>query len=135
MEINGMNFEIEKTLKQTYKFKVGDKVKILKKSYSNYEIYYGMIVGFDDFDNNFVVTLAYLEDGYSKCELKIEYLTKDSDIKLLPYNEELDFRKEYVINKFDKMIEEKEKEIEKIKYEKEFFVKQFGKYIKEENNE
>lgn len=135
MELNGMTFEFEKILKETYKFKIGDKVKVLKKDYSSYCIKFGMIVGFDDFDGNFVVTVAYLDDGYSKCELKIEYLTKESDIKLLPYNEELDFRKEYVIDKFDKMIEEKEKEIEKIKYEKEFFIKQFGKYVEGVNNE
>lgn len=132
MKLNGMNFEFEKVLKETYKFKVGDKVKVLKKEYSNYELKFGMIVGFDDFNGDFVVTLAYIEDSYSKCELKIEYITKDSDIKLLPYNEELDFKKEYVIDKFDKMIEEKQKEIEKIKYEKEIFIKQFGKYIEKE---
>lgn len=132
MELNGMNFEFEKILKETYKFKIGDKVKVLKKEFSNYEIKFGMIVGFDDFDGDFVVTVAYINDSYSKCELKIEYITKDSDIKLLPYNEELDFKKEYVIDKFDKMIDEKQKEIEKIKYEKEIFIKQFGKYIEKE---
>lgn len=132
MELNGMNFEFEKVLKETYKFKIGDKVKVLKKEFSSYEIKFGMIVGFDDFNGEFVVTVAYINDSYNSCKLKIEYITKNSDIKLLPYNEELDFKKEYVIDKFDKMIEEKQKEIEKIKYEKEIFIKQFGKYIEKE---
>ena len=126
-----MEFELEKQLKQVFKFKVGDKVKILKKEYSSEKIYYGMIVGADDFNGEFVITLAYIESGYSTCDLKIEYLTKNSDIKLLPCNEEIDLisKKEYIVEQFDKEIEAKQKEIENIKFKKSYFIKEFGKYI------
>ncbi len=129
MEINGMKFEVEQLVKETYTFKVGEKVKILKKDYSSFKVCFGMITGFDNFNGKAVITVAYLETSYNSAELKIEYITEESDIKLLPYNEDLDFRKENIVEMFDRQIKNKQDEIRKIEFEKDFFIKQFGKLI------
>ncbi|MCK4258779.1 MAG: hypothetical protein KAX49_07360 [Halanaerobiales bacterium] len=130
MELNGMKFEIEHNVKQIHTFKVGEKIKVLKKDYSSYGIHLGMITNYDNFNGEDVVTIVYIEKGYNDAKIKIEYLTKDSEIKLLPYDEEIDFEKDKILDAFDEKIKEKEAETKKIKLEKEYFIKKFGELLK-----
>ena len=66
IEINGVKMEID--LRQATvveNFKVGDKVKVLIKTYNDsFQSHVGTIVGFDAFKERPTIILAYLANDY-----------------------------------------------------------------------
>jgi hypothetical protein len=133
IEINGVKLEIDlREAKTVDTFKVGDTVKVLKKKYSDsYESHPGTIVGFDEFKVLPTIIVAYLEISYSECALKFEYINAETkNVEIVKANElDLQFEQATVMEKFDREIEKKEREIEDIKSKRNYFSKHFGKYF------
>ena len=66
IEINGSKFDVDfREAKEINTFKVGDKVKVLKKKYLEHVVYPGIIVGFEQFQKLPTIVIAYL-DGYNQ---------------------------------------------------------------------
>jgi hypothetical protein len=135
VEINGVKMEIDLTeAKVVENYRVGDKVKVLVKTYSNYESKPGIIVGFDAFEKLPTIIIAYLETSYSTASIKFVYFNSESkDTELCPANgKEMVFEKGRVIELMDNEIQKKKTEVEDMERRKEFFLAEFGSYFKTE---
>lgn len=133
IEINGEKFEVDlRSAKKIENFKVGDKVKLLKKGYSSYEPYPGLIIGFEPFKETPTIVIAYLEVNYNTADIKFEYFNnKTKDVEVCPMEVfDMPIEKAQVIEKFEKEILCKQDEVEKLKAKKDYFIKMFGKYFK-----
>lgn len=112
-------------------FQVGDPVKVLVKKYNDeHDAYYGMIIGFDNFENLPTIVIAYFESSYgSKADLKVVHLndqTKGLEIcHTIPA--EINLNPQAVLDEFNSKISEKRNEIRSLTNQKEFFLSSFSK--------
>ena len=133
IEVNGVKLEVDlRSAKVVDSYRVGDNVKVLVKKYSDsYESHVGVIVGFDNFPSRPTIVIAYLESSYTESVIKFLYLNKDSkDVEVCQMlRDENIICKSDVVSRFDKMILDKEKEIEKFKTQREYFLTNFEKHF------
>lgn len=85
IELKGHTFEVTSQAVVRSTIKIGDKLRILKKStYSEPKVYDGVVVGFEPFKELPSIVIAYFEsDTYSAPDLKFlvwNEKTKDSEI-------------------------------------------------------
>lgn len=135
IEINGVKLEVDlRTCRRIDTFKVGDNVKILKKQYSEYRVYSGVIVDFVNFKERPAIVVAYFNQDYGGVEINFETITKDSkDVDIAPcLPHEMKINKARVIDKFDIKIAEKMREADELRQKKEYFINNFGKFFDEE---
>ncbi len=133
VEINGVKLEVDLTeAKVIESYKVGDKVKVLVKTYSNYESKPGVIVGFDAFKKLPTIIIAYLDTSYSTASIKFVYLNSETkEIEICSANgKEMAFEKGRVIELMDAEITKKKIEAEDMERRKAFFLAEFGSYFK-----
>jgi len=138
IEIGGIKMEVDmrRAIKVEY-YKVGTKIRILKKSSSygeEYKTYGGVIVGFDQFEKLPSILIAYLKSSYDNAE--IEFLTfnkqtKDVEICIADENF-IPFQKATVLTVLDNKIVEAEQHLLEAKAKKEYFVKNFDEYFNKE---
>lgn len=134
VEINGIKVEVDlRTAKRVDIFKVGDKVKLLKKEgYSDgYQSHPGIIIGFDEFTTLPTMIIAYLKLGYSSPEIQYAYInsaTKDLEI-CAAEPDELYLNKEDIKTSFNRCIEAKKNEIKDLEARLAYFEKYFGLYF------
>lgn len=131
IEVNGHKFEVDlRTAKKVDQFKVGDKVKILKKKYGDsYESHPGVIVGIDCFKNLPTIVVAYLGSVFhNDGKLEFAYLNaKSDDIEICPMSEDDVLpNRETIVMFFDRSIAAKQLEIDQIVARKEYFIRQYG---------
>lgn len=129
IEINGIKMAIDErtaTVQKVDTFKVGDPVKLLYKSYSNYEVKFGIIAGFDMFKNRPTLTVAYLD--YS--EMKYVYIHQGSEHEILAIeSHDMIMEKTWILDRMQDKITKAEQELNELKSKKEYFHKNFGKYF------
>jgi len=140
VEINGCKFEVDLSMaRKVEEFKIGDKVKVLIKGYSDtYDIYPGVIIGFEYFETLPTITIAYLKISYSSAEVCFMYYnknTKDKEISHPSSDAELLIQPSDVMTKINKEIAGKEQEIRELKNKQEYFIKNFGQYFSEFTDE
>lgn len=142
VEINGVKMEIDlRSAKRIDTFKVGDDVKLLKKGNydSSYDredkIYPGMIVDFCNFKDLPTMVVAYFEEGSWNASPTIQFVyfnehTSGWDIVYCDKNE-LKVSEQSILQKFDREIEKKQKELDELCDKKEYFITHFmaGKTI------
>lgn len=132
IEINGVKMEIDtRYAKRIDQLKVGDRVKVLNKSYSDYKVSHGVIIGFEPFKELPTIIIAHIEIGYSSTDVKFIYYNANSkDVEIVPAvdDDQLGFDKEMIIKNLDSKIAEKHREIEDIKEKKEYFLSKFKTY-------
>lgn len=129
IEINGMKMEIDARtakLSQVDTFKVGDKVRLLVKKYSDsYDTHAGIIVGFDNFKERPTIRVAYLDGSYSP-ELKFASINKDSGHEMvLTQDEDISLNKDMIVSAMDRDIAEKEKNLANAIEKKNYFLRHF----------
>ena len=138
IEINGIKMEVDlRTAKTIEHYAVGDRVKVLKKTYSsNYDSHLGVIVGFDDFKESPTMVIAILDAQYNKAEIKFEYFNKHSeDIQIAPVNEwDIPYTKGDIVEKLNQAIEKAKDEVKKAESQRDAFVKMFGKYFEKSDS-
>jgi hypothetical protein len=131
-EVNGLTFEAPTDERRSpLAFKVGDRVKMLKKEYGdNYKAYPGVIVAIDLFKELPTVVVMYSELAYANPpELKFAYLNKASkDLELAPMCEEESSvaLKEDVIELFQRAENELLQKVQDLRSRREFFLRKFG---------
>ncbi len=137
VEINGVKMEIDlRSARRIDTFKVGDDVKLLKKgdptsSYSDKEdkIYPGMIVDFANFQDLPTMVVAYFEEGGWGSLPTIQFLyynehTTGWDLVYCDKNE-LKVSEQSILQKFDREIEKKQRELDELVGKKEYFITHF----------
>lgn len=133
IEINGIKVEVDlRTCKTISTYKVGDNIKVLKKSYNNeYSVYSGVIIDFVAFKERPAIVIAYFEQSYSGTDIKFETITQDSkDIEIAPcLPHELTINKNRVVDKFDIAIAAKEREADDLRQKKDYFIQNFSKFF------
>lgn len=133
VEINGIKVEVDlRTCKKIDTFKVGDNVKVLKKSYGdNFQVYSGVIIDFVAFKERPALVVAYFDTSYSGTDIKFETITQDSkDIEIAPcLPHELKINRDRVIDKFDIAIVAKEREADDLRQKKDYFIQNFSKFF------
>ena len=137
VEINGVKVEIDlRSARRIDTFKVGDSVKILKKgnrdsSYSDKEdkVYPGMIVDFANFKELPTLVVAYFEEGSWSSPPTIQFLYYNSDTTgwdLVYCDEnELKVSEQSILQRFDREIEKKQRELDDLVGKKEYFITHF----------
>lgn len=133
IEVGGVKMEVDMRYARAIDtFRIGEKVKVLIKEYSDsYVTYPGVIIGFDNFKERPCIVIAYTKVGYSDTDIKFAYLTKDSkDLEIVPMiNDELHFAKEEVIEGFDRRIKKLKQEVDELETKKAYFLNKFGNYF------
>jgi hypothetical protein len=134
IEINGIKLEVDlSTAKRIDEFRVGDNVKVLKKSGDSYDVLAGVIVEFVNFKELPTMIIAVFKQDYwgTKLEfINFNSLTKDFEITLC-CEHELKLEKCRVIDKFNQEIEKKQSEVDELTNKRDYFVKYFAKYFEE----
>jgi len=132
VEINGLKIEVDmRTAKRVDSYKVGDRVKVLIKGYSDtYSVSHGVIVAFDEFEARPSITICYIESNYSP-DLKFVTLNKDSkDLEIAPCNDDVLIEKGEVMNRINRLIEEKKAVIQDLESKRNYFEQRFGAWFK-----
>lgn len=133
IEIAGVKLEIDMTTaKVITNYKVGDCVKLLMKQYGDtFNIYPGIIAGFDDFATMPSITVAYIDSGYSGDVIKFKHVSSQSkDVELCPLQGyEFPHERSTMIDKFERAVTTKEEELRDLRSKYNFFLKNFGKYF------
>lgn len=138
IEVNGVKMEIDMRNARVAKlelYKVGTKVRILKKEYNDtFTTYGGVIIGFDQFEKRPSILIAYLKTEYSSCE--IEFLTYNKDtkgIEICPADDSfIPFKKATIVEQMDRKVLQAETTLEEMKAKREYFHKYFDKYFDKE---
>ncbi len=135
VEINGVKFEVDlSTARKVEEFRVGDKVKVLMKRYSDsYEIKPGVIIGFEWFKERPTIAIAYLDIEYSKAEIKFLYYNKDSKEVEISHtdNHELLVKPKDVLAQLEKEVAKHKADIEDLENKKKYFIANFKQYFAE----
>lgn len=136
VEVNGVKLEIDlRSAKKIEQFKVGDKIKVLIKSYANsFTSHIGVIAGFDCFVERPTIIIAYIDASYSKTELKFVHLNKDSkDIEICAAQDfDMTYEKADIILKFNDEINKKLDEIKDLEAKKNYFIENFSKHFEKQ---
>ena len=137
IEIDGVKVAVDmRTVKKIDVYRVGDNVKVLKKSYDTYHTYSGVIVDFVNFKELPAIVVAYFIQDYSSTSIEFETITKDTkDIEIAPcLPHELSINKNRVIDKFNYEIEQQQHRVDELKAKRDYFLENFGKFFEEEKN-
>lgn len=139
IEVNGVKLEVDmRYAKRVDTFKVGDAVKILKKTYGeSFDSFPGTIVGFEPFENRPAIVVAYLDFKYDSSEIKFEYITKDTkDVEICQAGDwDLPFQKEAVLKAFDRKVIHLRREADEMEAKKKMFLDRFGIWFSPERIE
>lgn len=130
IEVNGVKMEVDlRYAKKVDHFKVGDPVKFLRKEYSDrYKTHIGVIIGFTDFKNKPAIDILYLQDDYGSPDLKVHTMTEDDENELAHFNGyEGILSMDSILEKLDRNINLKEKELEQANYKRKMFEEHFSK--------
>lgn len=134
VEINGVKMEIDtRHARKIETLRVGSRVKVLVKSYGDsFNVYPGIIVGFDEFRELPTITACYLDIGYPKAELKFVAFnaqTKNVEIVAAVDHDELELSKSDVLSRLDREVESKRREITELEQHRAFFLAHFAAYF------
>jgi len=132
IEVNGVKLEIDlRHAKRVDELRVGDRVKVLVKTYSDYQVHAGVVIGFEPFKNLPTVIVAYVSKDWQKAEIKFLHFnaqTKETEIVKAIDDDSLDLDKERILQVLDKEIETKRREIADIELRREYFLRNFRSY-------
>lgn len=133
VEINGIKMDIdERTAKATNveSYKVGDRVRLLVKCYSEHKVAQGVIVGFDNFRDLPTISVLYISPEYGR-ELKIATINAETqDVQLVPaLPEDAEIESSYILDKLDAEIRDAHAKIADLELKKRVFIAQFGKFF------
>lgn len=132
VEVQGMKFMVDMdTAKRIDSYKVGDPVKVLVKKYSDeYVAYYGMVIGFDNFENLPTIVIAYFESSNfsADAELKMIHLNDQSKGAEICHatDAEITLNPQAVVDKMNRGIAEARFKIMELENRKKFFLTNFS---------
>ena len=134
IEINGVKMEADiRSAKRIDILKVGTRVKVLKKEYSDkFKVCHGIVIGFEPFKRLPTITIAYMMTEYADANLEFLYYNKDtsSDFEIVVAldkdNEVLDRNR--MVELMDSKINKLKDETFDLEQKKKFFLDKFKTY-------
>lgn len=135
VEINGVKLELDQRTATTTRIdtlRIGSKVKVLKKEYSDFRVHAGVVVGFEPFEALPTIIIAYLKNGYGENPvdfISLNAQTKDVEVMATEESELMDLQQEAILKTLDRNIETKRAELAKAEQHRELFVKHFGAMV------
>ena len=128
VEIKGVKMEFDERVATTIEhLKVGDKVKVLKKTFNGYEVYPGVVVGFSNFKTLPTVEIFAIKSSYSITEMEMIAYNEKCEHEVVKCVDELPAKNSDIESWFEREILKKETEIEDLKARREYFRRWFGK--------
>ena len=134
IEVNGMLMEFDEKLLLKQEIRVGDNVQVLRKVYSNWECYAGVVTQLLPFKDKPAMEIMYLDSGYSSCEIKkiVVVAGEETDTRVVKMDDKfLPFTKERCIDLLQSAITKKENELAEAKLKLEYFQTYFNHYFEE----
>lgn len=132
IEINGVKMEIDlRHATRIEHLRVGDRVKVLRKQYSDYNVAQGVIIGFEPFRELPTIIVAYVEAGYATADIKFVYYnanSKEVEIVKSVDDDGLDMSRAQVDAAFDSKINKLRREIEELEEKRAYFHSNFRAY-------
>ncbi len=132
IEINGVKLEVDlRSAKRVDQIRVGDRVKVLKKQYSDYKVYHGVVIGFEPFEKLPTIIVACAIVEYSSAKMEFIYYnsqTKDVEIVIANNDDEAALDQNDFISKIDAEIAKKELEITELRDKANYFIAKFKTY-------
>lgn len=132
IEINGVKLEVDlRHARRVDQLRVGDRVKVLVKNYTDYKVHAGTIIGFEPFNHLPTIIVAYLDIDYSGTNVKFVHFnsnSKEVEIVKAVDDDQLDISKRDICAWFDRETAKKEQEISELREKKSFFLEKFGAY-------
>ena len=132
IEINGIKMEVDlRHATRIDDLKVGDRVKILVKEYTDYKVHAGIVIGFEPFQKLPTVIVAYVEKSWKAADLKFLYFnndTRETEMVKAIDDDQLDFDKNEVLRLLDREIEQHRAQIAEIENRKAYFLNNFKAY-------
>lgn len=138
-EINGKKFIIKNdpTMTHVEEYRVGDQVMVLKKTYSDYKMFPGVIIGFYDFQAKPTIHVAYLNVEYSKASIEFQAFNSETkDVEFCRYTgDDLPYGKDRVLTLLQEEVQKQENALRELKHKRDYFLECFGRYfIAEQTN-
>lgn len=117
--------------------RVGDAVRVLDKSGygGGAKVHTGVIVGFEPFKEQPTIVIAYIDEEYTKAEMKMLYFNDKSEkFELLAAQPDtsVEIERSKVLDFFNREEQKKALEIQEIKAKRRYFNKYFGKIMLDE---
>jgi hypothetical protein len=132
IEINGVKLEVDMRYARTVdQYKIGQCVKVLKKSYGDtYDSYPGVIIGFENFKNLPSINIAYACASYD-ADIKFVLLNAQTkDIEICPMiNDELPFTRAHALASFERKIRTMKAELIELEDKRDYFLERFGEFF------
>lgn len=134
IEINGVKLEVDlRHAKRIDQFRVGDRVKVLKKEYADtFASYPGVIVGFDNFKNLPTIVVCYLKTGYDPKVCFGHINAEAKEIEICHTSDADKMAKSFVVDTLDREIKKKQAELEDLEAKKAYFLANYEAYLSPE---
>lgn len=132
IEINGIKLEVDmRHARRIDEIRIGDRVKVLRKEAygSDFVVSPGIIVGFEPFEKLPTIVVAYIDQDWAKAEIKFLHFNSKCEAEIVAAADE-DFHvdRDAIIDRFDRDIAAKQREIETIEDQKRYFETNFRAY-------
>lgn len=132
IEVNGVRLEVDmRYARRIEEIRIGSPVKLLAKNgYGGHKVYAGIVIGFEPFKDLPTILVAYIEDDFSKAEVKVVSINAKTENYDLVAAVDPDFSidRESVLKKFERQIAAKQREIEVIEEQINYFKTNFKAY-------
>lgn len=131
IEINGIKLDVDlRTAVRVETLKIGDRVRVLVKNYSGYNVHPGVVVGFEPFQKLPTISVAYI----SSSALQIQAINDETkDFEIVPaLDDTLMLEREHVVDMMNREITRKEVELDEARRKLDYFQRMFGKWFESE---
>lgn len=132
VEIAGVKLGLDmRTATRIETLRVGDRVKVLEKSYSEWKANPGVVIGFEPFKSLPTIIVAVARVTYSSVDLGFVYInakTENVEIVKSIDDDSTELAKDKVEAYFVDSIAKKRAEIEELERRREFFLREFRAY-------
>ena len=131
VEINGVKMEVDlRHARRIETLVIGSKVKVLIKKYEGFDVFPGVIAGFEPFQKLPTITVAYITSGYGGGELK--FLHYNSSVKeaeiVAAVDEDFSLNKADVVAYFNREINKKRAELEELENKRAYVEREFAQF-------
>jgi hypothetical protein len=132
IEINGVKLEVDtRSATRIDEIRIGSRVKVLRKEYSNYKVLHGVVIGFEPFTNLPTIIIAAALVEYTTAKIEFLYYNaelKDVEVVVAGDEDEAALDAGDFIKHVDREIAKKEIEIRELADRKNYFLDKFKCY-------
>jgi len=132
VEVNGVKLEVDmRYARRIDEVRIGDRVKVLKKAgYGDeHKVYPGIVVGFEPFQKLPTIVVAYVDQDWSKAEVKFLHFNSKAEAEIIhAADEDFHVDRDSIIARFEREIAGKQREIETIEEQRRYFETNFRGY-------